>query len=83
MSYKALYRKYRPSQFNDIVGQKHIIQTLKNIIEKDKVSHAYLFAGPRGTGKTSIAHIFAQNLNCKDLIDKTVICGKCESCSKW
>lgn len=80
MSYKALYRKYRPTQFNDVVGQEHIVKTLKNIIEKDKVSHAYLFAGPRGTGKTSIAHIFAKNLNCKDLINKTITCGKCEPC---
>ncbi len=80
MSYKALYRTYRPNTFQDVVGQGHIVSTLKNIIEKDKVSHAYLFAGPRGTGKTSVAHIFANTLNCSDMLDKTTICGKCEQC---
>ena len=80
MSYKALYRTYRPKSFDDVIGQDHIVSTLKNIIEKNKVSHAYLFAGPRGTGKTSVAHIFANVLNCSDSLDKTLICGKCEQC---
>lgn len=59
MSYQALYRKYRPASFDEVVGQKHIVQTLKNAVEKDRIAHAYLFCGPRGTGKTSIAKIFA------------------------
>ncbi|HPE00293.1 MAG TPA: hypothetical protein PLB83_03620, partial [Bacillota bacterium] len=53
MSYKALYRTYRPKDFNEVAGQKHITQTLKNALANDKVAHAYLFSGPRGTGKTS------------------------------
>lgn len=63
MSYKALYRKYRPLTFDEVIGQDHIIETLENIINSAKISHAYLFAGPRGTGKTSIAHIFAREIN--------------------
>ena len=63
MSYKALYRKYRPKSFNEVIGQDHIVTTLKNIIESKKVSHAYLFSGPRGTGKTSVAYIFANEIN--------------------
>lgn len=63
MSYKALYRKYRPQLFEDIVGQDHITTTLKNIIEGNKIGHAYLFAGPRGTGKTSVANVFAREVN--------------------
>lgn len=63
MSYKALYRKYRPTAFANVLGQDHIVSTLKNIIESDKISHAYLFAGPRGTGKTSVAHVFAKEIN--------------------
>lgn len=63
MSYKALYRKYRPQNFSDIVGQDHIVKTLQNIIQGEKIGHAYLFAGPRGTGKTSVAHVFAREVN--------------------
>ena len=63
MSYKALYRAYRPSHFNDVVGQKHITSTLLNIIQSNKIGHAYLFSGPRGTGKTTVAHIFAKEIN--------------------
>lgn len=62
--YKALYRKYRPRNFDKVVGQQHIVQTLKNIILSNKISHAYLFSGPRGVGKTSVAKIFASTLNC-------------------
>ncbi|WKX02604.1 DNA polymerase III subunit gamma/tau [Candidatus Mycoplasma mahonii] len=80
MSYKALYRSYRPKSFDDVVGQDHITETLKNILKTDKISHAYLFAGPRGTGKTSVAHIFANVLNCSDVLSKTSSCGKCEQC---
>lgn len=63
MAYKALYRKYRPTDFDAIVGQQHIVQTLENAIKQDKVSHAYLFCGSRGTGKTTIAKIFARKIN--------------------
>ena len=63
MSYKALYRTYRPTDFDSVVGQDHIVSTLRNIIKNNKIGHAYLFAGPRGTGKTSVAHIFAHTVN--------------------
>ena len=60
MAYIALYRKWRPRNFEDVVGQSHITETLQKAIDTDKVAHAYLFSGPRGTGKTSTAKIFAQ-----------------------
>lgn len=78
MSYQALYRKYRPQTFDDVVGQQAIIQTLKNAIIQDRIAHAYLFCGPRGTGKTSIAKIFARMLNCTNDTDRP--CGECENC---
>ena len=68
--FQALYRKYRPQQFNDIVGQNHIVSVLKNAIEKNQISHAYLFYGPRGTGKTSIAKIFANEVNKNEVYQK-------------
>lgn len=77
--YQALYRKYRPKTFEDVVGQEVIVKTLKNSIKNDIVSHAYLFSGPRGTGKTSIAKIFSKILNCHDLHDLKP-CEKCVSC---
>ena len=80
MSYKSLYRKYRPSRFEDVYGQQFIIKTLNNAIENNKVSHAYLFTGTRGTGKTTIAKIFAKMVNCLDMKDNKP-CGKCEICS--
>jgi DNA polymerase-3 subunit gamma/tau len=63
----TIYRKYRPKNFSEIIGQKHIVQTLSNAIKNDRVGHAYLFTGPRGTGKTSIARILAKTVNCLDL----------------
>lgn len=77
--YKVLYRKYRPSNFNEIVGQKYTVSMLKNAILNDKLSHAYIFTGPRGTGKTSTAKIFAKTINCEHLIDG-IPCGECNSC---
>lgn len=79
MAYKSLYRKYRPSKFEDVYGQNFIIKTLNNAIENNKVSHAYLFTGTRGTGKTTIAKIFAKRVNCLDMVDNKP-CGKCEIC---
>ena len=78
MAYQALYRKYRPTNFDEVVGQTHIIQTLKNAIVQNCIAHAYLFCGPRGTGKTSIAKIFAKTLNCTNNQDAP--CGVCENC---
>lgn len=79
MKYLALYRKYRPKTFNDVSGQKVIIQTLKNVIKNNKLTHSYLFIGPRGTGKTSVAKIFAKTINCENQIDGCS-CEKCSSC---
>lgn len=78
MAYQALYRKYRPTNFDEVVGQTHIIRTLKNAIVQNRIAHAYLFCGPRGTGKTSIAKIFAKTLNCTNSQDAP--CGVCENC---
>ena len=81
MSYLALYRRWRPKQFTDVVGQHHVSDTLQRAIREDKVAHAYLFAGPRGTGKTSMAKIFARAINCEQgPTDKP--CGVCESCQQ-
>ena len=77
--HKVLYRVYRPKSFNDIVGQEHIVRTLKNQIESQNVGHAYLFCGTRGTGKTSTAKIFSRAVNCTDLHDNEP-CNECESC---
>ena len=77
--YQALYRKYRPLNFSDVVGQKSIVTTLKNSIVNNSFGHAYLFVGPRGTGKTSLAKIFARNVNCLKTKDGDA-CGKCDNC---
>ncbi|QNQ81429.1 DNA polymerase III subunit gamma/tau [Lactobacillus sp. PV034] len=79
MAYQALYRKWRPKTFDDVVGQGAITDTLKNAITRNKISHAFLFAGPRGTGKTSCAKIFAKALNCTNLQDGEP-CNECENC---
>lgn len=79
MSYQALYRVWRPQKFDDIVGQHAVVQTLKNAIAKGKTSHAYLFAGPRGTGKTSAAKIFAKAINCPHQQDGEP-CNECALC---
>ncbi len=80
--YQALYRKYRPSNFDEVVGQKVIVKTLKNAIKYDRLSHAYLFCGPRGTGKTSIAKILAKTINCTNLQDY-LPCNECENCLQY
>ena len=79
MSYTALYRKFRPQEFEDVKGQEHIVTTLKNQIKADRIGHAYLFCGTRGTGKTTVAKIFAKAVNCEHPVDGSP-CGKCPAC---
>ena len=79
MDYKVLYRKYRPDTFKNILGQDYSINILKNAILNDKIAHAYIFNGPRGTGKTSTAKVFAKTINCESPVDGEA-CGKCNSC---
>ena len=79
MSYQALYRKFRPQEFDDVKGQDHIVTTLKNQIKADRIGHAYLFCGTRGTGKTTIAKIFAKAVNCEHPVDGSP-CGECPTC---
>jgi DNA polymerase-3 subunit gamma/tau len=77
---QALYRKYRPKSWDQVVGQAHVVQTLKNAIVADRLGHAYLFAGPRGTGKTSVARIFAKAVNCVAPDRNLRPCNQCENC---
>ena len=79
MSYTALYRKFRPSEFEDVKGQDHIITTLQNQIKANRIGHAYLFCGTRGTGKTTVAKIFAKAVNCEHPVNGSP-CGECEMC---
>ena len=80
MAYTSLYRKYRPVNFSDMIGQKHIRQTLRNAILSQNIAHAYLFTGSRGTGKTSSAKIFARAINCLHPKEDGSPCGECEAC---
>lgn len=80
MAYKALYRTYRPQTFEEVAGQRHIVRTLKNALEKNKIAHAYLFCGPRGTGKTTMAKLFAKALNCEEGLGHQ--CNKCDNCKE-
>ena len=76
----SLYRKFRPQSFDEIVRQEHVVRILKNQIESGSIGHAYLFTGPRGTGKTTVARIFARAINCEAPVDGSP-CGKCPACS--
>lgn len=82
MSYKVLYRKYRPDSFNKIIGQTSIVETLKNSVTQGTFSHAYIFTGPRGTGKTSTAKVLSKTINCTNLKDGEA-CGECENCKNF
>jgi len=82
MDYKVLYRKYRPTTFDELVGQDHIKTILKNSIVNDKIAHAYIFTGPRGTGKTSTAKLFAKAINCENNKDG-ISCGECSNCINY
>jgi DNA polymerase-3 subunit gamma/tau len=77
----SLYRRHRPGSFDEVVGQQHVVRTLRNAVEQDKVHHAYLFVGSRGTGKTSMAKILARSLNCERGGPTVTPCGECESCT--
>lgn len=82
MSYKVLYRKYRPDSFEGLIGQKAIVEILKNSIIEQKIAHAYMFSGPRGTGKTSTARILAKSVNCLEPKDG-IACGSCQNCQNF
>jgi DNA polymerase-3 subunit gamma/tau len=79
MNHVAFYRKYRPSKFSDVIGQEHVNKTLKNIIKNNSIANAYIFAGPKGIGKTTIAKIFAKAVNCTEPHDGDC-CDTCSNC---
>lgn len=81
MSYKALYRSYRPQTFKEVAGQEHVVTTLQNAIKENRISHAYLFAGPRGTGKTTVAKLLAKALNCTGEYPPCDTCSNCKAIS--
>ena len=81
MAYQVLYRTYRPSKFNEVVGQEYIVKTLLNAIKNKKIAHAYLFAGPRGTGKTTVAKLFAKAVNCDSFNEEA--CDECDNCKAY
>ena len=81
MSYTALYRKFRPSGFDEVKGQDQIVTTLRNQIRTERIGHAYLFCGTRGTGKTSVAKIMAKAVNCESPVDGSP-CNQCAMCQK-
>ena len=80
MQHQSLYRRFRPQRFAEVVGQPHLVRALRNAVREDRVGHAYLLSGPRGTGKTSTARILAKALNCEALTDEGEPCGICDSC---
>ena len=76
-------RKYRPAKFNEVVGQQHVSQTLKNALQNDQLAHAFLFCGPRGVGKTTCARILAKVINCENITSDHEACNECSSCKSF
>ncbi|MDG2111849.1 MAG: DNA polymerase III subunit gamma/tau, partial [Actinomycetota bacterium] len=80
MAFQSLYRRFRPQRFGEVIGQAHLVSALRNAVVEERVGHAYLLSGPRGTGKTSTARILAKALNCEALSGEGEPCGECASC---
>ena len=81
MSYQVLARKWRPSNFSEVAGQAHVLKSLINALDNERLHHAYLFTGTRGVGKTTLARILAKCLNCEEGVS-SIPCGKCDSCRR-